>query len=421
MKSITLKHQLLRNPFLIFLPFLMYYVFYVIRHHTDAMIGDESRYYQYAQNLLQGFYASQSDDMYLWNGPGYPVFLMPFVYFKMPLLFITLTNAVLQYLSIVYLFKSIKLLSNNKSALIFSLFWAIAFGAYSHMQSIITESLSYLLVALLSYFIILSFQKRRKINMLFAGFLLGYLALTKIIFGYIVAILFIINLFIWLIKKQNKNYRTGIFISTIALLTIVPYLLYTQSLTGKFFYLGNSGGLSLYWMSTPYENEYGDWNNINFIAGNPALSKPDHQAKLSVHHQKEMNEILQFKKVERDEAFKKAAIKNIKTHPKKYLKNIVYNISRMFFNTPNSYSYKSITKLIWHSGILIFLILAGIFFSVANRKKIDYSIVFLVTIAGLFIGATSLLSADYRLFSPIIPLLLVWIAYAFKKRFEVGQ
>jgi len=411
MFKVLTNNKVLKNPYILFLPFLMYYVFYVIQHHTNAMIGDESRYYQYAQNLLQGFYASKQDDMYLWNGPGYPIFLMPFVYFKTPLLVITLSNALLQYFSVIYLFNSIKIVTNYNKALLFGLFWAIAFGAYTHMQSILTESLSYFLMSVFIYSSILVFHQKKKKYILLTGFILGYLALTKIIFGYIILSIIIGSFVFWIFNIKQDNYKTSLLIGIIAIVTSLPYLAYTQNLTGRFFYWSNSGGVSLYWMSTPFENEYGDWNNIDFTANNPAISNANHRARLSANHQYEMNKILQYKGVERDDAFKKMAIKNIQNHPQKYLKNILSNLSRMLFNVPNSYANQKLSKLVWHSGILLILLFLSFVLTVIYWKRIEYSIRFLIAISLLYVGGSALVSSDYRLFSPIIPILLMCIAY----------
>src|SRR5690349_1086566 len=45
---------------------------------AGAPVGDEWRYLYYADNLLHGFY-SPHDRVFLWNGPGYPLLLAPFV------------------------------------------------------------------------------------------------------------------------------------------------------------------------------------------------------------------------------------------------------------------------------------------------------------------------------------------------------
>lgn len=57
----------------------------------------------------------------------------------------------------------------------------------------------------------------------------------------------------------------------LALLICSPYLVYTYALTGKIFYWGNSGGLSLYWMSSPHPQEFGDWHNPQTLSEIPEL------------------------------------------------------------------------------------------------------------------------------------------------------
>ena len=128
------------NPWLVFSPFLVVFILLVLKLHADKMEGDESRYIMYAQNLLQGFY-SPKNFVFLWNGPGYPLFLVPFLYFKLPLITIPLANALMQYMSIVFLFKSIKAYTNTKVAFIASLAWGLSYLGYQEIPSILTGHL----------------------------------------------------------------------------------------------------------------------------------------------------------------------------------------------------------------------------------------------------------------------------------------
>ncbi|MDP3014343.1 MAG: hypothetical protein Q8M92_08890, partial [Candidatus Subteraquimicrobiales bacterium] len=113
------------------------------------MEGDEGRYILFAQNLLHGFYSPPAPDINLWNGPGYPIILMPFVAMRMPLIFITLMNAVFQYLSIVLLFKAMIQFVTFRKALLFSLYWAFCYSSYSYMSYILTEAFTVFLITLL--------------------------------------------------------------------------------------------------------------------------------------------------------------------------------------------------------------------------------------------------------------------------------
>jgi len=407
------------KPWLIFLPVLLYYIKFVLKMHDDSMIGDEGRYFMYAQNLLKGFYSPPPPDIYLWNGPGYPLFLLPFVYLKTPLVVITLTNALLQYLSVVFLFKTLRELVDYKKSLIFSLFWAFTFGAYYYMHAILTESLSYFLVTLFIYFVVKSFKTQNKWFILGAGGTLGYLALTKVIFGYVIGVLVVGSFLFYLINRHKKAYKKILYISLIAIFLTLPYLFYTYQLTGKIFYWSNSGGMSLYWMSTPYENEYGDWNTVNFIANKPAVSVPGHQEFLAQHHQNDLKEIMKYRGVKRDDKFKEYAWKNIYNHPGKYLHNIYFNISRMFFDFPNTYAFQYPSRLVWYSSILFAMILLSWIITILNWKKLDFYIRFLFLFIAIYTGGTMLLSMDFRLFSVMIPVILVWVAYIMDKAVSI--
>ena len=89
-----------KNYWFFLLPFLFLYTFIVLKFYAEKLDGDESRYLMYANNLLNGFYSPKSE-IFLWNGPGYPILLIPFVFFQLPLIFIALFNAILAYLSLI--------------------------------------------------------------------------------------------------------------------------------------------------------------------------------------------------------------------------------------------------------------------------------------------------------------------------------
>ena len=59
--------------------------------------------------------------------------------------------------------------------------------------------------------------------------------------------------------------RTIALVYALALVWCLPYLAHTYSLTGRWFYWGSSGGMSLYWMSTPYRD--GQTYDLHAITG----------------------------------------------------------------------------------------------------------------------------------------------------------
>src|SRR5450631_2442808 len=82
-----------KNPFVIFLPFLLFYSVYVLIFYNKTLQGDEVRHIQFATNLLHGFYSSPPPKISLDIGPGYPLFLLFFVRLGLPFFYACLMNA----------------------------------------------------------------------------------------------------------------------------------------------------------------------------------------------------------------------------------------------------------------------------------------------------------------------------------------
>ncbi len=235
-----------RNPFILFLPFLILYVTLILIFATNESNGDEGRYLMYAQNLTQGFYSPPPPAIDLGNGPGYSLLLAPFVALNLPLIFLKLLNAIFYYLSTVFLFKSLQQIVSFRFAIILSLVWALYPIFYEYMTNILPEIFAASLIPLLLFTTIKAFKidnsnKVRK-YIFFAGFTFGYLALTKPIFGYVLMFMIAGILLLLIINRRNINYKKSFGILIIALLTTIPYLTYTYHLSGKIFYWSSFGG-----------------------------------------------------------------------------------------------------------------------------------------------------------------------------------
>lgn len=406
------NYKLTRNPFLLFSPFLVLFILLVLKQHSDVMEGDEGRYVFFAKNLLQGFYSPPVPGIDLWCGPGYPILLMPFVALGLPLICITLMNAIFQYLSIVLLFKSLLNFVDYQKAILFSLFWAFCYSSYKYIYVIYTEPFTIFLISLLIFSIVKAFNSQTNKYIIVSGFILGYIALTKVMFGYVIMFLFIRSVVLSAYNRKANNYNKSALIMLIALTTVMPYLFYTYNLTGRLFYWSNSGGNALYWMSTPYENEYGNWNNQFFILeGLDRAKESTPNEFLKLNHQKDIDDVLKYKGVYKDDAYKRIAVNNIKTHPGKYLKNIITNISDMLFGFPVSYTYQVPLLKIWYFSILYSLMILCSIPTIINWRKIPNSIRFLILFAFIYLVGSSLVSGENRMFVIIVPLLLFWIAY----------
>jgi hypothetical protein len=438
------KFKFSKNPFILFAPFLLFYIGLVICFPTHGRTGDEGRYLIYAQYMYNGFLPpTEAGIDILGNGPGYSIILMPFVLLHLPLIWITLLNAFLYYLSIILLFKTSLLIGSFRKAFLLSLFWACYYNSYENMVLILPEVFIAFLICLLMFFIIKAFSeiklKKQYIFIFFSGIILGYIAITKPIFGYVLLVILIGAGILWLIKKDSANYKKVVLISLLSLISTIPYLIYTYKSTGKLYYWSTFGGNNLYWMSSPIEDEYGSWlpdpkpssdsstsadsgNGVGIKSARDCDDYASYDHLIFLRHQKDFKKISLLSGVERDDAYKKIAIKNIKSNPAKFLKNCLSNIGRIFFNFPFSYKLQHPSTLLRLplSGTLLFLTVFSLFPTFINWKKLIFPIRFMVFFAFLYLGGSVFASAESRMLTPIVPILLFWISFVIQKSLKIN-
>jgi len=442
MINITKKIKIPENPFLLFSPFLLLYIIFVIVVQTKPLFGDEPDYIFYAQNLIHGFFSPPPPDIYLRSGPGYSLLIAPFIAFHIPYLFIKLLNPVFHYLSIIFIFKALKQFSSFRLAFVVSLFWACYYNSFDFMPRMYCEIFTSFLMTLLILFIMKTFNPdnsaKNKQYIYITGFIIGVIVLTKIIFGYVLLFMLVGNSLLWLFNRKVKNYRTSLIILIVALFTTAPFLIYTYHLTGRIFYWGSTGGNNLYWMTSPHDGEYGNWFpdpklkpdsvpwRVSFpgsqIAGNLDLKNrrsdiPGTEDSVRLYHQKDFEEINKYTGLAQDDAYTRIAVENIKSHPVKFLQNCFSNIGRILFNYPYSYTIQKPGTLIRFplNMIIVVFMLLCLIPTLINWRKIIFPIRFMLFIAFLYLGGSVLGSAEIRMFTIIAPIMLLWIAFILNK------
>ena len=409
--------KFLRNPYIFFLPFLFFYAYVIVINKWPTLYGDEIRYADFAWGLLHGYYSPPPPHINLWNGPGYPLLIAPFMAMHIHALYITLLNAVFQYLSVVFLYKGLSTITNKKSALIFSLLLAVYPNNLSILPILYTEAFTGFWVSSFIYSITLCYSRKNMWYGLLAGFIFGYLILTKVIFGYVLFIGLAVCLVLLLFKKDKANYLRPVYILLTALTVTLPWLAYTYHITGKAFYWGDSGGMSLYWMSSPYDNEYGDWKLPELTNHQYPISfkSAETDVILKKNHSAEMAFILKHDELQQDELFKQAAFRNIRQHPAKFAVNYYYNCSRMLFNFPYSYSYQdgAIVGNILRGSLILWASVLGLISTLVNWRRIIWPVKFALAITCLYLLLSGALSAYPRQLDVVVPVLLFWIGFLF--------
>ena len=391
-------------------PFLLLYSILCIFLGQNLLIGDEERYLVFADNLLNGFYSHPYPDINLWNGPGYPALLAPFVFLKFPLLALRLLNAFLLYFSLIFSYRALSMYSSEKSALLFTFILGLYFPMFQMLPLIITESLTWFLISLVCFLFIKNFRLDAISWKLifFTAFSIAYLVMTKVIFGYVVLIMLFVSLIMFLLPDFHSSAKKATMIFLISFIFCLPWLIYTYSLTNKLFYWTNSGSMALYTMSSPYANELGDWKSSDELLLNP-------------NHKVFIDSISKISSLERDKAYKAAAIKNIKNHPGKYFHNWIANVGRLLFSYPFSnagQTIKSYFTIIPNMFVVVMLIL--IFpVGIIQHKKFPEELILLLLFILIYLFGSTLISAYRRMFYITMPFWILLISYVFNNLISI--
>jgi hypothetical protein len=336
-----------KNSISALLPLLVLFALAILSRSStfsETTIADESKFYSYAEHITQGFYTN-SENPLLKEGPGYPLYLAIPAALKLPFFWARGSNIILLFLACCYLFLILKRYISPKAALLLTYLFALYPPMLRWANLMYAESLMLLLLLGFSYHFICWFHKagNYKRHLVFAILFLGFLALTKIIFVYVIIVALVVHVLLLFFPKVATNFqlkRTAlVFIGALAL--TAPYVGYTYQLTGKFFYLGTHGGSILYHRATPFENEFGNHFSTHQVQEGEG---PKTRASVNVNldqlrenHAQLYREIESLSYIQQDSVFRERAIENMRKYPKKYVENTVANLSRILFHFPFSY------------------------------------------------------------------------------------
>lgn len=395
-----------------FFPLLLILLSITFLLSENVLQGDEGRYLKFSENLLNGYYANpELDQGFLWNGPGYPIILVPFKFFNFPFILIKVLNSIFLFFGVIFLYKSLRFNLNHKISLFFSYVGGITHPFFfKSITLILTESLCFFLISISLYYFLKYMNTRNKKYIYIFGISSGFLILTKVFFSYVFLVLGVLSVLLFLFYDKKEKFLLKL--SFYPFIICIPYLIYTYSLTGKIFYWSDAGGNTLYCMSTPFEGEYGDWFPItvdesSFIEN---LSKKSfHSFKpntLKKNHLTFFKSIDSLNGINKDVILKNQALDNIFENKIKFLKNIVYNFGRVSIGYPLTSTYKNplITiSYVFHFSLLLTPLLISIFL-IVYKNNLDFKII--LSFFSIFLILTLLLPAGPRFIFPIYPIII---------------
>ena len=432
MKTYFKNHILTSKPAIYLWPILFIYIGIVAKFAANEPLGDGIRFWAYAGNLLKGTYATPEVGM-LHMGPGYPMLLSIFRGLDIPIIFAITLNAILLFAACIYLYKIILQFLPSKAAIIITYVFAFwdPFLLY-WMQKLYSEPLVVFLIVYAIHDLLYYYKAPKTKTLLKISAALGYVALTKVIFGYVLLLFLILSAIIYVLSKQ-KVFQKNILVAGLALLFCLPYLSYTYKETGKLFYWGNSGGVLLYWTSSPYKTDLGEWHN-----GDPGMndffSQRYHLSGVDPALVYDVNELITQRIYKDHKVFleglhghgayssdallKQEAFKNIKAHPLNFVKNWVMNIGRITLGYPHALyakppfsSFMSLLNIIKSSFLVVFFI-SSLLLSLKLLKQIPSEYWSILLFGMIYFGGVSLLAAQsQRFLIPLTPIIVIWISH----------
>ncbi len=310
-----------------------------------------------------------------------------------------------------------RLYVSERTALLATYGLALYLPFFTVIGDIYVEPLATLCLTLAVFFMVRSFRGGRH-DHLWAGMALALLALSRVEYGYVLLAALVLS-GVWLLaSRRSPMARRNTIAAAVALVLCTPWLGYTYSLTSKPFYWGNSGGLSLYWMSAP--GNLGDWHSGTEVSTVPQLAAD----------RPLFTELRRLKPADQDERLQHVAFRNMRNDPLHYLANIGNNVGRLLFNTPYSFGAAkaplSFTRekngaVIYAvpNALLLGLLAIALVVGIRMRRRIGAEIVPIAVLVVLAFVVHVPLAAYARFVIPLAPA-AAWLVLATLSRCSIS-
>ena len=371
---------------------------------------DEAGYLELARNIAHGHYATgrpdallDADPSYpdLWFGPGLPLVLAAPVALGLPLGLVRLVGPLALFGALALVFRLLQRYLPRRAALA----WTYALGLYPPFYTLLPNlhseplAILFLAAALAALARVAEGAPRRW--QLLGGAALAGLALTRVDYGWVITVAALAFLGWWLVSRRRQALRLAL-TCAVGLALCLPWLAYTYAKTDRVFQWGNSGSLSLYWMSSPYKGDLGDWQQASAVFSDPHLAP----------HRPFFETLRGLPLPEQNARLERRALRTILHHPVAYAGNVAANVSRLLFDTPYSYTPQRLSAL--YFALPNALVLAAALLAAALAVRVRSQLVPLVAplgvLAAVAFGLHALVAGYPRMLTPIVPMVAVLAA-----------
>lgn len=408
-----------RLELLLFGGTLLLYIAVTLVANRPDLIWDEGRYLAFARNLTQGFYADPKNADII-NGPGYPLLLAALLMVKTPLIGLRMVNALFMALAAWFSFRAVKPYAGKGWALGVALVTALHPSLVRTAPYLMTEALAVCCIAGFAWAFTFALRGRKGAGaaVIAAAFAFAWLTMTRVFFGNVImAMLVFLVLLLPFWRTARPVLKRALAVMTLTFLMCVPWLAYTNARTGDLLCWSTNGGELLYWATSTNEGENGHWFSEEDSQNKPELVASGHRDFYKAHYYLPVKE--------REEAFKKKALENIRANPKGVVKNWLSNWGRLLFGFPRSYQTEELIMLVLIVVNAPLVLLAGFALVVGwrHRRSVPPECLILALMTFVYLGGTSLLPGLPRYTIVIWPWIGVGIAsvLASHLRVSLGQ
>jgi 4-amino-4-deoxy-L-arabinose transferase-like glycosyltransferase len=395
------------HPTVLLLPLLA--VLVVVALTFPDRNDDEAGYLELARNLTHGGYATgrpdallDADPAYpdLWFGPGLPLVLALPVALGVPLEVLRLSGPLFLFLAVLVFFWLARRFMSTNAALAAAWALGLYIPFYTVLPNLHSEPLAVLCVVSAMYAMARVCEDGGARWVALGGVALAGLALTRVAYGWVLTIALVGALGWWAMSRARSARRLAA-MYVLGLALCVPWLVYTAAETGRLLQWGNSGALSLYWMTSPRNGDLGDWQQASAVFTDPNLAA----------HRPFFRSLEGRSLPDQNSEIERRAFRNIRDHPGKYVENIAANVSRILFDAPYSYSkqrlgalYVALPNALLLGALLVAAILATRISGLLPPPATPFAI-----FAAPAFAVHALVAAYPRMLFPIVPVLF-WLA-----------
>jgi 4-amino-4-deoxy-L-arabinose transferase-like glycosyltransferase len=385
--------------------FLFYVAVTLVANRPD-LIWDEGRYLMFAKNLTEGIYADPKNPDII-NGPGYPLLLAALLVAKVPLLGMRLVNALFMALAAWFSFRAVKPYAGHRWALGLALITSLHPSLIRTAPYLMTEALAVCCIAGFAWAFpaALRMASLRWSTIVPAALALAWLTMTRVFFGNVImAMLVFLPLLMLFWKNARTVLRRAFAVMSLALILCLPWLIYTKARTGETLCWSTNGGELLYWATSTHAGENGHWFSEEDAQTKAELVANGHRDFYKAHYYLPVKE--------REAAFKKKSLENLRANPQGVVKNWLSNWGRLVFGMPRSYQAEELIMLVLVAvnGPLVLLVLGAAFMGWRYRASLPPEGLVLGLMILVYLGGTSLLPGLPRYTMVVWPWISVVVA-----------